>query len=43
VTISAPLNKQVSIDFGYLNQLGIVRSGPDSMDYAMTEAVFANF
>ncbi|WP_296678114.1 DUF2490 domain-containing protein [Novosphingobium sp.] len=43
VTVSVPLNKQVSLDVGYLNQLGIVRNGPDNMDHVATVAVSANF
>lgn len=43
VSVAVPLNKQVSVDFGYLNQLGIVRNGPDNMDHAMTVGVSANF
>ncbi len=43
VSVSAPLNKKVSIDFGYLNQLGIVRGGPDNMDHVATVGISANF
>lgn len=43
VSVAVPLNKQVSVDFGYLNQLGIVRGGPDNMDHALTMGVSANF
>lgn len=43
VSVSVPLNKQVAVDFGYLNQLGIVRNGPDNMDHALTMGVSANF
>ncbi|MFM5884091.1 MAG: DUF2490 domain-containing protein [Novosphingobium sp.] len=43
VFVSAPLNKQVSVDFGYLNQLGIVRGGADKSDHVMTVGLAANF
>lgn len=43
VSVSVPLNKQVAVDFGYLNQLGIVRNGPDNMDHVVTMGVAANF
>ncbi|MFC0590892.1 DUF2490 domain-containing protein [Novosphingobium aquiterrae] len=43
VFVSAPLNKQVSVDFGYLNQLGIVRGGADKSDHVITAGVSANF
>lgn len=43
VSVGVPLNKKVSVDFGYLNQLGIVRGGPDNMDHVLTVGVSANF
>lgn len=43
ISVSAPLNKQFSIDFGYLNQLGIVRGGADNMDHVATVGIGANF
>ncbi|PKB25189.1 uncharacterized protein DUF2490 [Novosphingobium kunmingense] len=43
VSIAVPLNKQIGIEVGYLNQLGVVRRGPDNMDHAATVAISANF
>lgn len=43
VSVAVPLSKQVGIDFGYLNQLGIVRGGPDNMDHVLTMGLSANF
>lgn len=43
ISVAVPLNKQVGIEFGYLNQLGVVRRGPDNMDHAATVAISANF
>ncbi|MBS0475317.1 MAG: DUF2490 domain-containing protein [Proteobacteria bacterium] len=43
ISVSAPLNKKVGIDFGYLNQLTIVRNGPDHMDHVFTVGLSANF
>ncbi len=43
LTVSAPLSQRVKVEFGYLNQLGIVRGGPDNMDHALTTSLSANF
>jgi hypothetical protein len=43
IAVSAPLNKRFNVDFGYLNQLGIVRGGPDNMDHVLTLGLSANF
>ena len=43
VYITVPLNKQISIDFGYLNQHGFVPKGPDSSDHVLTTGLSASF
>lgn len=43
VSVSVPLNKQIAVDVGYLNQLGVVRNGPDNMDHVLTMGLSANF
>lgn len=43
VYITMPLNKQISIDFGYLNQHGFVPNGPDSSDHVLTTGLSASF
>jgi len=43
IYVTVPLNKKVSIDFGYLNQHGFVRNGPDSSDNVLTAGLSASF
>ena len=43
VYITVPLSKQISIDFGYLNQHGFVPKGPDSSDHVLTTGLSASF
>ncbi len=43
ISVSVPLNKKFSMDFGYLNQHGFVRNGPDSSDNVLTLGLSANF
>ena len=43
VYITVPLNKKISIDFGYLNQHGFVPNGPDSSDHVLTTGLSASF
>lgn len=42
-TISWPLNKQIGVEVGYLNQHGFVRNGPDSSDHVLTLGLSATF
>lgn len=43
ITVSAPVGKHVKLDLGYLNQLGIVRNGPDNSDHVITTALSLSF
>lgn len=43
VSVVVPLNKKVSLDFGYLNQHGFVRKGPDSSDNVLTLGLTGSF
>ncbi|MDE2436580.1 MAG: DUF2490 domain-containing protein [Sphingomonadales bacterium] len=43
VSVSAPLNKKFGIDFGYLNQAGFVRNGPNTMDHVFTVGISGSF
>ncbi|MBS0481181.1 MAG: DUF2490 domain-containing protein [Proteobacteria bacterium] len=43
ISVSTPLSKKFSVDFGYMNQLGIVRGGPDNMDHILTLGISGNF
>ncbi|MEQ1540940.1 MAG: DUF2490 domain-containing protein [Novosphingobium sp.] len=43
IAVSAPLSKRFNVDLGYMNQLGIVRGGPDNMDHIMTVGLSASF
>ena len=43
IYITAPLNKKISIDFGYLNQHGFVPNGPDTSDHVLTTGLSASF
>ena len=43
IYVSAPLNKKFSIEFGYLNQHGFVRNGPDTSDHVLTLGLTASF
>jgi hypothetical protein len=43
ILVGVPLNKKVSIDFGYLNQHGFVRTGPDTSDNVVTTGLSASF
>ena len=43
VYITVPLNKKISVDFGYLNQHGFVPNGPDSSDHVLTTGLSASF
>lgn len=42
VSVGVPLNKQFSVDFGYLNQHGFVRNGPDTSDNVLTVGLSAS-
>lgn len=41
--VTVPLSKKFSFDFGYLNQHGFVRNGPDTDDHAFTLGLTASF
>lgn len=43
VYITVPLNKMISVDFGYLNQHGFVPNGPDNSDNVLTTGLSASF
>ena len=43
ISVSVPLNKKFSVDFGYLNQHGFVRGGPDTSDNVLTTGLSASF
>jgi hypothetical protein len=43
ISVGVPLNKKISIDFGYLNQHGFVRNGPDTSDNVLTTGLSASF
>ena len=43
VYITVPLNKKISVDFGYLNQHGFVPNGADSSDNVLTTGLSASF
>ena len=43
VTVAVPVNKAIKIEAGYLNQLGIVRGGPDNMDHVATIGLSGSF
>jgi hypothetical protein len=43
ISVGVPLNKNISIDFGYLNQHGFVRNGPDTSDNVLTTGLSASF
>lgn len=43
ISVSVPLNKKFSMDFGYLNQHGFVRNAEDSSDNVLTLGLSANF
>ncbi|MFC3175299.1 DUF2490 domain-containing protein [Novosphingobium bradum] len=43
VSISTPVAKNISVDLGYLNQHGFVRSGPDTDDHVATLGLTASF
>lgn len=43
IAVSAPLNKVVSIEAGYLNQHGFVPNGPDKSDHVLTMGLTASF
>ena len=36
ISVALPLNKNFSVDIGYLNQHGFVRNGPDTSDNVLT-------
>lgn len=42
VSIGVPLTKKISVDFGYLNQHGFVRNGPDTSDNVLTLGLTAS-
>ena len=42
ISVGVPLNKKISVDFGYLNQHGFVRNGPDSSDHVLTLGLTAS-
>jgi Protein of unknown function (DUF2490) len=42
-SVSWPLTKQIGVEVGYLNQLAIVRNGPDNSDHVLTLGLSANF
>ena len=43
VYITVPLTKQISFDFGYLNQHAFVPNGPDNSDNVLTTGLSASF
>ena len=43
IYVTVPLNKKISIDFGYLNQHGFVPNGPDTSDNVLTAGLSASF
>ncbi len=43
VAVTVPLSKPVNFDFGYLNQHGFVRNGPDTSDHVFTLGLAASF
>lgn len=43
ISVSAPVGKHVKLDLGYLNQLGIVRGGPNNSDHVITTALSLTF
>ena len=43
VAVSVPLDKQLSVEAGYLNQHGFVRGGTDSSDHVLNLAMTASF
>lgn len=43
ISLSMPLNKNFTVDIGYLNQHGFVRGGPDTSDNVLTTGVSASF
>lgn len=42
-TVSWPLSKQIGVEVGYLNQLAIIRGGPDASDHVLTLGLSGNF
>ena len=42
ISISTPIAKKLTLDFGYLNQHGFVRGGPDSSDHVATIGLSAS-
>ena len=42
ISVGVPLNKNISVDFGYLNQHGFVRNGPDTSDHVLTLGLTAS-
>lgn len=42
VSLGFPLNKQFSVDVGYLNQHGFVKNGPDNTDHVLTLGINAS-
>lgn len=43
LSVGMPLNKQIGVDFGYLNQHGFVRNGRDTSDHVLTAGLSASF
>jgi Protein of unknown function (DUF2490) len=43
ISVSVPLSKQISFDFGYLNQHGFVPNGADTSDHVLTTGLSASF
>ncbi len=43
VSVTVPLSKHFNFDFGYLNQHGFVRGGPDTSDHVLTLGLAASF
>ena len=43
IFVTLPLNKKISVDFGYMNQHGFVPNGPDSSDNVLTAGLSASF
>jgi Protein of unknown function (DUF2490) len=42
-SVSWPLSKKIGVEVGYLNQLAIVRNGPDASDHVLTLGLSATF
>lgn len=43
IALSTPLARNITVEVGYLEQHGFVRSGPDSNDHVLTVGLSASF